>query len=192
MFKLIVHNILGGLDFRSCCHSLTGVKKFVERANICSVNLQKVISCARAVVAWAFALAFDIGNKQNNSYLAIRCRILLKGKLENLHLLALPMLDKHTGENICDKVKEALEPICPEWRKKLIGLGTDGASAMIGKYTGAVTLLEKECKKSTSSPLLKTWCGLHQLDLIVKKQMKALYDEQYIDQLTTLSNYLRR
>ena len=81
----------------------------------------------------------------------------------------------------------ALSPLCPSWKKKLISLSTDGASAMTGKHQGAVTINEA-CK----SKIYRSWCGLHQLDLAIKRAIRSLVDEEFIGWITSLTGCLRR
>ena len=63
---------------------------------------------------------------------------------------------------------------------------------MTGKKSGAVTRLQALCYETCSSKVFRTWCGLHQLDLVVKKAVKELIDENFIFTLTNISNILRR
>ena len=59
-------------------------------------------------------------------------------------MLAIPMYDRHTGENMFKLVSDIFDIICPTWRTKLIGMGSDGASSMVGEYSGIVTHIEQE------------------------------------------------
>jgi len=54
------------------------------------------------------------------------------------------MFERHTGENMFQLVVEFLDVMCAEWRAKLIGVSTDGASTMVGSIQGVVTCIEKE------------------------------------------------
>ena len=41
-------------------------------------------------------------------------------------------------------VRDVFDIICPTWRRKLISMSSDGASAMTGGYQGIVTHIERE------------------------------------------------
>jgi hypothetical protein len=58
---------------------------------------------------------------------------------------------------------------------------------MTGRHAGVVTLLEKEC----SSPVLRIWCVLHQLDLVVKKATNGVLDEAFYKTAHAFSVHLR-
>jgi hypothetical protein len=82
------------------------------------------------------------------------------------------MFDRHTGENMFNLVDKFLHIICPNWRVKLIGVGSDGANSMTGHLNGVVTRLEQEAVFK----MYCTWCGLHQLDLVMHRAYEKLMD----------------
>ena len=53
-------------------------------------------------------------------------RCYFKGDLQNLHLLAIPMRERHTGEYQFNLVVSLLNVLAPNWRHQLIGIATDG------------------------------------------------------------------
>ena len=153
---------------------------------ICIMNLQFIKNILKNI--WAFSIAFDAGNNLNSSYLDVRIRFYYKNKINNIHLLAIPMKKHHTGKYQFDLIVKVLDIIIPLWRVKLIGITTDGASAMVGSIQGTCTRLAKECK----SEIFRIWCGTHQLDLALKKSLKKIFNNKFIRMVTTLSNHLRR
>jgi hypothetical protein len=62
---------------------------------VCAVNLQHL---KKLFKIWIFSIRLDAGNNAGLSYLDIRMRSYFKGDLQNLHLLAIPMQEQHTGE----------------------------------------------------------------------------------------------
>ena len=64
---------------------------------VCAVNLQYLKEIFKNV--WAFAIAIDAGNNARTAYLDLRMRCYFKGALQNFHLLAIPMRERHTLEN---------------------------------------------------------------------------------------------
>ena len=109
---------------------------------------------------WAFSIAMDGGTKSSVPYLDVRLRFVLQGKLFNIHLVALPMYESHTGENTFLLISKFLDALCEKWKKKLISVSTDGASNMHGRHQGAVTRLDQVCLDG----FYRIWCGAHQLD----------------------------
>jgi hypothetical protein len=65
---------------------------------VCAVNLQRIPRYLRR--AWAFSIALDSATHQNTSYLDVRFRIFMSAfyNIVNLHAVALPMFNWHTGE----------------------------------------------------------------------------------------------
>ncbi|KAI2490908.1 hypothetical protein MHU86_23673 [Fragilaria crotonensis] len=90
---------------------------------VCAINLQYLKELFKKV--WAFSIGLDAGNNAGSSYLDIRMRCLFKGDIQNLHLLAIPMRERHTGEYQANLVVSLLDVLAPNWRHQLIGIATD-------------------------------------------------------------------
>jgi hypothetical protein len=115
-------------------------------------------------------------------------RCYFKGDLQNLHLLAIPMQERHTGEYQFNLVVSLLNVHAPNWRHQLVGIATDGASTMSGCIKGTSTRLSNECH----SRIFRIWCGAHQLDLVMKRAFNKLCNEKFLDTLTSVMGHLRR
>ncbi|KAG7343599.1 hypothetical protein IV203_021544 [Nitzschia inconspicua] len=63
---------------------------------ICAVNYQYLKEMLKNV--WTFSIAIDAGNNAGTAYLDLRMRCYFKDNLQNLHLMAMPMREWHTGE----------------------------------------------------------------------------------------------
>ena len=113
------------------------------------------------------------------------CRF-FKGDLQNLHLLAIPMRERHTGEYQYNLVVSLLVVLAPNWKYQLIGIGTDGASIMTGCIKGTCTCLSNECH----SRIFRIWCGAHQLDLVMKRSFNKLCNEKFLDTLISVTGHL--
>nr|CAI5857681.1 unnamed protein product [Callosobruchus analis] len=64
-----------------------------------------------------------------------------------------PMKGRTTGAEITKEVVASINQLCLPW-KKLSGICTDGAPAMVGKSTGAATLIEKHCERYITKNLM--------------------------------------
>lgn len=153
---------------------------------VCAINYQYLKELLKNV--WAFSIAIDAGNNAGTAYLDLRMRCYFKDNLQNLHLMAIPMRERHTGEYQYDLVVAALDVLSPEWRHKLIGVTSDGASAMTGCVQGTCSRLEREC----NTPIFRIWCGAHQLDLVVKKAFNRLCSDIFLNMITGVTGHLRR
>ncbi|MEL7520150.1 MAG: hypothetical protein AAGJ80_00800 [Cyanobacteria bacterium J06553_1] len=153
---------------------------------VCAVNLQTIKELCKKI--WAFSIGLDDGNNDGTAYLDVRMRFYLQGDLHNFHLIAIPMRERHTGEYKFDLVVKLLDVIAPRWRQQLIGVSSDGASAMTGCARGVVSRLGRE---STAS-IFRIWCGTHQLDLVMKKAFSNLCEDTFVQVLTSLTGHLRR
>jgi len=81
-------------------------------------------------------------------------------------------------------IVEPRNVLAPNWRHQLIGLTTDGASAMTGSDEGACTRLINNFLGN----FFPIWCGAHQLNLIVKKVFHELMDEKFLKTLTGVTS----
>ena len=100
------------------------------------------------------------------------------------------MFEQHTVDNIVKFVSQLLDIICPTWPIKLIGLGSDGEAKMTGQFQGVVTELEKKAEY----PIYRTWCGLHQLDLVMQAEYKNLsvLDKAFVTLTVQYIGHLRQ
>jgi hypothetical protein len=58
------------------------------------------------------------------------------------------------------------------WRDKLILVSSDNENTITGHHGGFMTLLEKEATNN----ILRVWCILHQMDIVIKKVTKVMMD----------------
>ncbi|KAG7345617.1 hypothetical protein IV203_033148 [Nitzschia inconspicua] len=123
--------------------SVSDVEVAQHCRTVCAINLQYLKEIFNDI--WAFAIAIDAGNNAGTAYLDLRMRCYYKGSLENLHILAIPMREHHTGEYQYDLIVETMNVLAPDWRHQLIGITTDGASTMTGCIQGTCTRLSNEC-----------------------------------------------
>jgi len=93
---------------------------------------------------WAFSLANDSSTYHGKSYLDNRIHFYRSGIIYNIHFLAIPMYDRHTGEYMFKLVSQVFDVLCSSWHMKLISMGSDGASSMVGEYQGIVTRIEQQ------------------------------------------------
>jgi len=138
---------------------------------------------------WAFSLANDASTHYGKSYFDNRIRVHINGKLHNFHLVAIPMFEQHTGENMFVLVSHVLDVLCPRWRTQMIEVGSDGANAMIGHLQGVVTRIAKE---SANNKFYRVWCGLYQLDLVLKHAYTELWDNKVVDIMKKFIAHLRQ
>jgi len=138
---------------------------------------------------WAFSIAVDGANKSGMDFLDVRVRFVYKATLYNLHLVAIPFHVQHTGLNMFEHLSKVLDVLCPDWKHRLIGVTTDGASNMTGKNIGLVTRIQNVVLED--SDFYRVWCGAHQLDLVVKKAVNNLYDSSFVTTLDNLVGHLR-
>jgi hypothetical protein len=89
-----------------------------------------------------------------------------------MHLVIVPFYGRHIAVNILALIVKILDVLFLMWRDKLILVSSDGENAMIGRHGGLMTLLEKEATNN----ILCVWCAPHQMDIVIKKVMKAMID----------------
>lgn len=202
LFEMVVNCVAEGLSFRQTARVLQHAKdrlvavkmgtihesivaKYVRGS--CAINLEqiRVILTTRVPL---FAVALDSSNNNGRSYLDVRLRFHLNADLHNFHLLATPMNNAHAGLHMFDLCVRSLDAVCPQWRIILVGVSTDGAASMTGNAQGLASCIQQE----SVGKLYRVWCGLHQMDLVMKKAFKQSLDGDYSKILTTLIGHLRR
>jgi hypothetical protein len=153
----------------------------------CAVNLEKIseLLCA----AWVFSIALDTSTVEYTGYLDFRVRVCVKSEIENLHVFAIPLRDRHTGEVMFNAMADVLDKLHEIWREEAIGVITDGDRSMTGQVKGVASRIERE---TPDGMICRVWCGLHQLDLIMQRLLKDICDEEFYRELTSVIGHLRR
>jgi hypothetical protein len=72
------------------------------------------------------------------------------------------------------------------WKGKMLGFCSDGASVMMGERNGVATVLKRD-----SPWLLVVWCLAHRLELAVKDTFKKTYMDTVIENLTAVYYFYR-
>lgn len=205
LFVLIVRYISCGASFRlvssiirqtyevlatPCLRTCTAavVSKYVRL--VCAVNLQRITELLKQ--SWTFSIAMDGATHQSSSYLDVRIRMFIPRicNIVNVHVVALPMTERHTGSAMYSILSSMLNVICAEWRDKLLGVSTDGARNMTGRNAGLVTRMAASL--SPPNELIRVWCGAHQLDLVMEHILNTVIAERFFVATTTFISYLSR
>jgi hypothetical protein len=174
-FALTRRVIRAGVSFRATSRILkdiadvTGVSVASAGLSCAKVSIYVKVAIAFGVQAiadamretWGYSAAFYCATYHSTTYMDIRVRLFRNDAIVNLHLLALPMFERHSGEYIFDLFNRLLSVLDPNWRQKIVGVTTDGAANMTGSDSGAVSRIERE----TFQGFYRAWCGLHQLVL---------------------------
>ena len=202
-FQLIVDYIGADLSFRQAQSVLQFTKQRTNLTELGSVNQEIVSNFARVVCAinlqalssllsddqvWAFALANDASTHYGRSYFDNRIRFHRQGVLYNLHVIAIPMFDRHTARNIFNLISKFLDVLCSNWRVKLIIMGFDEANVMTRHVQDVVTQLEQK----TDYKIYRTWCGLHQFDLVMHHGYEKLLNGQFLTITNAFIAHLRQ
>jgi hypothetical protein len=166
----------------------TTVSNYVRIVLARNLQLLSNILCIKKRSSWAFSIANDASTHYGKSYFDNRIRIHINGKLVNIHALAIPMFYEHTAANMFLLVSRFLDVITPQWRMQLIGIGSDGANVMTGHFQGVVTQMVGQINHK----VYRVWCGLHQLDLVLKHAYKNIWDKEVVDIMKKFISHLRQ
>jgi hypothetical protein len=149
--------------------------------------LQQIVDCLDDESVWAMSLASDSSTHRGQSFFDLRVRICFHGRLLNLHLVVIPMFDCHTTGNIFNMLVKFLDALYGKWRAKLIGMSSHGDNMMTSRHTGLVTHMIF----CAENPMLRIWCALHQIDLVVKSAVEELAGGEWIMFAWSFSIFLR-
>jgi hypothetical protein len=139
-------------------------------------TLQQITNCLDDESVWAMSLVGDSSTHRGQSFFDLRVHICFHGWFLNLHLVAIPMFDRHTADNIFNMLVKFLDTLYGKWRGKLIGMSSDGKNMMTGRHTSLVTRMIA----CTENPVLCIWCVLHQIDMVVKSAAEELASDKWI------------
>ena len=201
-FQLIVDYLAAGLSFRQVVNVVNITRKHTGMAKLgnvtiktvsnyariaCAINLQRITNILNNKSVWAFSLANNSSTHYGKSYFDNRIRFHQEGVLYNIHALTIPMFERHTGELMLKLITDFFDVVCPLWRAKLVSVSTDGASSMTGSSQGVVTRLEKKAQHK----MYRVWCGIHQLDLVMKHAYRDVMDGEFNKIMFQLIEYLQ-
>lgn len=84
--------------------------------------------------------------------------------------------------NIFKLYEQVLDVLAPGWRRRQIGVSTDGENKMTGCNSGVATLMERACLPG----FVRVWCGPHQADIPMQTFYASIMDGAFKDQLTAI------
>jgi hypothetical protein len=145
--------------------------------------------------SWAYSLAADAsGQIHGVSYFSIRIRVPSvdgnRCSLHNLHIVAPPLQGSHTGATMFNLTAEAMVALDSQSRAKLIGVTSDGAANMAGRFSGWQKLLQNACQR----PLYRVHCGPQCINLIKGRAIAALRNTSsgWFEKLYVAVKFLRK
>ncbi len=159
-FFLAIDYVGCGMSFRQTAVAIRHAKDRLKMQKLGGINDHNVGQYVRALVATnlnkiadlllhpsvrAFSIVGDGSMHRNNLFFEMRICICVNNILSNLHLVAIPMFERHTAENIFNLIVHflnALNGATMIWRAKLMSVSTDGENRMTGCHRGVVTRLE--------------------------------------------------
>jgi len=201
-FDLTIQHVSVGLSFRQTSKvieqhrlvtknaKLNGLNDHMVGQFICVllvVSLQIISDVLTDPMVWVFSLAADASTHLGVPLFDQRIRVCVTGVLYNLHLVLVPFFERHFAQNYVKLIKILPNTVSPSWREKVILISSDGENTMTGRHAGVVTLLENECL----NPVLRIWCVLHQLDIVVKNATHGMLDEALYKVAHAFSVHLR-
>jgi hypothetical protein len=104
----------------------------------CALSLEMLSEMMRA--SWAYSVGLDAStNSFGVSMLDLRISIPVNGNVHNFHMLAVPMFAEHSEEEMFKLLSDSLLALDPDWKMKIVGITTDGATSMTGVRKGIVS-----------------------------------------------------
>jgi hypothetical protein len=104
----------------------------------CALSLELLNEMMRA--SWAYSIGLDASTDSFGvSMLNLRIRIPVNGDIHNFHMLADPMFAEHSGEEMFKLLSDSLSALDSDWKMKIVGITTNGATSMIGVRKGIVS-----------------------------------------------------
>lgn len=152
---------------------------------VCAGSLQIKYELFRDCLAYSSAL--NVGHAQRTSWMDIRVRFCTGGRLVHVHVLVLTLHTSKTTRTQSQTASKALDVVDRHWHDKWVSTGTDGERSM----TSSISNMQGRFNQAEAFPVLRMYCGLHQLSLVAQKKNKALGDDTFVTTLTGMLSYLR-
>ena len=115
-------------------------------------------------------------------YLDIHIRVYLHNKIENFHVVSLPINGTHTAAVMFEAFEKFFDVLCPMWKQKVLSCASDGEAKMTGHINGFATHREKVALPG----LICIWYEAHQLDIVMHRFYVSLLNKQFYKDLTWL------
>jgi hypothetical protein len=200
-FELAMDHVSIGMSFRQVAAAIQHTRDHTKTATLSGMNdlivgqyvrvlvggnLQDISDLMGDLSVWAFSLAFDSSTHFEQSFFDLRIQICFKGRLCNLHLVGLPLFDRHTAEILYNLLCKFLDALYPDWRIKLLNVSLDGENTMTGCHASLVTRITR-CAEFN---VLRVWCAPHQIDIIVKSSAEGINGGTYVKDVYSFSVHL--
>jgi hypothetical protein len=153
-YELAMDYVLIGMSFRQTSAAIQFARDHTKKAKLTGIDDLVVGQYVRVLVSsslqnlsdmmddesvWAISLAFDSSTHREQAFFDQRVRICFQGVLFNLHLVAIPMFERHTAMNMFNMLLKVLDALYQPWRAKLIFTSSDGENTMTGRHGRLVT-----------------------------------------------------
>ncbi|CAM6023396.1 unnamed protein product [Sphagnum balticum] len=201
-FDLAMDYVGIGLSFRQMAAAIEKAKDRTKTAKLIGLNDCIVGQYTRVLVAvalqqialilndesvWAMLLAGDKSTHRGQSFFDLHLRVCYRGDLVNLHLVALPMFERHSTMNIFNLIAKFMDALYNKWHSKLIGVSTDDENTMTSRHDGVVTHLVT----CADNNVLRIWCTPHHINIVVKAAIEAIDNGVWVKQVYTFSVFLQ-
>lgn len=155
-------------------------------------NLQKIALMMRS--SWSFAIATDTAEHQGTAYLDVRIRVWQHSALHDFHIMTVPAFDRVPAPTIVARIERCLSILDAHWRAKLLGITTH-SGGNTGRNTGTTSIQQglagRLSSLVTNPGFYLIWCGVHQLELVVKNAVLGFCQKSFFDELVALIASLR-
>uniref|UniRef100_M4BFK2 DUF659 domain-containing protein n=1 Tax=Hyaloperonospora arabidopsidis (strain Emoy2) TaxID=559515 RepID=M4BFK2_HYAAE len=199
-YELALDHVVSSMSFRQAAMAIEHAKRRTQTPKLAGINSLMVGQFISALVAsnlrriadfvgdasvWAYSFACDGSTHCGQSFFNMRLRFCHRGVLVNLHLVAIPMFDRHTSQIIFDTVCKFMDALYGSWHGKLLCIASDGERAITCRHAGLVT---RFCA-GAEHPVLRIWCAPHQIDL---EHLSAnVFQGEWIAKAQAFSVFLR-
>ena len=134
----------------------------------CAHFLQIISDALHSSKVWTFTVSLDSSTHQSHSYLDVRAHFMVDNAIYNVHLLAIPLFQGQTSENMFATTCKFLDAMYPLWKENLIEVSSDGDRLMTGRTQGLLRRIDRV----NNHVMIRIWCGLHQLNLVTQRVYK--------------------
>eukprot|EP00164_Ancoracysta_twista_P007394 GFYU01010487.1.p1 GENE.GFYU01010487.1~~GFYU01010487.1.p1 ORF type:complete len:846 (-),score=157.03 GFYU01010487.1:839-3283(-) len=199
-FNMVQNSLSLGSSFQMTADNMTAYLKQCTGTRVVPFETEKICAIARITLAatlqwisdmmrkaWAFSLYVDTRHDFLLDFSVCVPDPLNSEDILKLHIAAVPTNDSNTAEAMREMITMALDALCADWRKKLIGMAWDVPS----KSIPALCELSKLLRDQSLPGFHRVWFGAQRLERVIKDVFDKCLDERFVKKLAVLTSYLQ-
>lgn len=141
--------------------------------------------------SWGFGLEFSAHTcVPKRPFVDVRVRFYSVGEIRSAHLVSLPATERSFQLQLFHTLERMLTAILPAWRKRIVGVSTDGDAKVLARIQDTLALLEQQLP--SSARVYRVSSASHELQAILQRFYSSVQGGGFLSMLRLLVTNIRR